>query len=98
MTEYNKTQNDYRDNCKKRIKRQLEITGRNVSDGEVEDLLENNKDPQVFTGNVYSFFILFFYFCVCLLAAIMCPGIFGGWSCRVAERFRKVFFLFLCYV
>ena len=52
MTDYNATQNAYRDNCKNRIKRQLEITGRHVSENEVEDMLENNQNGNIFTGNV----------------------------------------------
>ena len=54
MTDYNATQNDYRDRCKARIQRQLEITGRQVTDTELEDMLENSKDgsPAIFTGGV----------------------------------------------
>ena len=54
MTEYNTTQNDYRERCKARIQRQLEITGKQVSDNELEDMLENSKDgsPAIFTGGV----------------------------------------------
>lgn len=54
MTDYNVTQNDYRERCKARIQRQLEITGKQVSDNEIENLLENNKDgsPAIFTGGV----------------------------------------------
>lgn len=54
MTDYNTTQNDYRDRCKARIKRQLEITGRQVNDVELEDMLENSRDgsPAIFTGGV----------------------------------------------
>jgi len=59
MTDYNTTQNSYRDNCKNRIKRQLEITGRNVTENEVEDMLENNQNGNIFTGNVWNFFCNF---------------------------------------
>jgi len=54
MTEYNTTQNDYRERCKARIQRQLEITGKQVSDNELEDMLENSKDgsPAIFTGGI----------------------------------------------
>jgi len=54
MTEYNATQNDYRDRCKARIQRQLEITGKQVGDEELEDMLENSKDgsPAIFTGGI----------------------------------------------
>ncbi|XP_076809641.1 syntaxin-1A-like isoform X1 [Clavelina lepadiformis] len=54
MTDYNTTQNDYRERCKARIQRQLEITGRQVSDNELEDMLENSKEgsPAIFTGGI----------------------------------------------
>ena len=53
MTEYNRIQNDYRDRCKARIQRQLEITGRQVSDSEIEDMLENKDGAgAVFAGGV----------------------------------------------
>lgn len=55
MTDYNVTQNDYRERCKARIQRQLEITGKQVSDNEIESLLESNKDGSgagIFTGGV----------------------------------------------
>ena len=62
MGDYNKTQNDYRDRCKGRIQRQLEITGKQVTDKELEDMLETSKDgnPAIFTGGV-SFLTLMFY-------------------------------------
>merc|ERR1711881_701441 len=40
MTEYNRTQTDYRERCKSRIQRQLEITGRTTTNEELEDMLE----------------------------------------------------------
>nr|XP_009860972.1 syntaxin-1A-like isoform X2 [Ciona intestinalis]XP_018670600.1 syntaxin-1A-like isoform X2 [Ciona intestinalis] len=54
MTEYNATQNDYRERCKARIQRQLEITGKQVSDNEIEDMLERGKDGSsaIFTGGI----------------------------------------------
>lgn len=51
MTEYNRTQTDYRDRCKNRILRQLEITGRNTTDEELETMLEQD-NPAVFTQGV----------------------------------------------
>ncbi|VVC92681.1 unnamed protein product [Leptidea sinapis] len=48
MTEYNRTQTDYRDRCKNRILRQLEITGRATTDDELEAMLEQD-NPAVFT-------------------------------------------------
>ncbi|XP_065562114.1 syntaxin-1A-like isoform X2 [Artemia franciscana] len=51
MTEYNKTQTDYRERCKARILRQLEITGRQTTDQELEDMLEQG-NPSVFTQGI----------------------------------------------
>ncbi|GBP28002.1 Syntaxin-1A [Eumeta japonica] len=51
MTEYNRTQTDYRDRCKSRILRQLEITGRNTTDEELEDMLEKD-NLAVFTQGI----------------------------------------------
>ena len=51
MTEYNRTQNDYRERCKARIQRQLEITGRNTTDTELEDMLEQGNSA-VFTQGI----------------------------------------------
>ncbi|XP_057207535.1 syntaxin-1A isoform X2 [Triplophysa rosa] len=51
MCEYNATQSDYRERCKGRIQRQLEITGRNTSDVELESMLERD-NPSVFTSGV----------------------------------------------
>jgi len=53
MTEYNTTQNDYRDRCKARIQRQLEITGKQVDDQQLENMLENSDgSPAIFTGGI----------------------------------------------
>ncbi|XP_042870809.1 syntaxin-1A-like isoform X3 [Penaeus japonicus] len=51
MTEYNRTQTDYRERCKGRIQRQLEITGRNTTSEELEDMLEQG-NPAVFTQGI----------------------------------------------
>lgn len=51
MTEYNRTQTDYRERCKGRIKRQLEITGKNTTDKELEDMLEQGNSA-VFTQGI----------------------------------------------
>ncbi|KAF0309751.1 Syntaxin-1A [Amphibalanus amphitrite] len=51
MTEYNRTQTDYRERCKGRIKRQLEITGKDTTDKELEDMLEQG-NPAVFTQGI----------------------------------------------
>ena len=51
MTEYNRTQTDYRERCKGRIMRQLEITGRTTTSEEVEDMLEQG-NAAVFTQGI----------------------------------------------
>lgn len=51
MTEYNKTQTDYRDKCKATIQRQLEITGRTTSNEELEEMLEQG-NISVFTQDI----------------------------------------------
>lgn len=51
MTEYNATQSDYRERCKGRIQRQLEITGRNTTNEELETMLESN-NPSIFTSGI----------------------------------------------
>lgn len=52
MTEYNLTQTDFRERCKARIKRQLEITGRQTTDDELENMLEQD-NPAVFTQGIH---------------------------------------------
>ncbi|KAL2085092.1 hypothetical protein ACEWY4_018412 [Coilia grayii] len=51
MLEYNAVQSDYRQRCKTRILRQLEITGRNTTNDELENMLES-ENPAVFTTGV----------------------------------------------
>lgn len=51
MTEYNRTQTDYRERCKGRIQRQLEITGRTTTDTELENMLEQGNSA-VFTQGI----------------------------------------------
>ncbi|KAK9707843.1 SNARE domain, partial [Popillia japonica] len=51
MTEYNRTQTDYRERCKARIRRQLEITGRQTTNEELEEMLEQG-NPAVFTQGI----------------------------------------------
>ncbi|XP_065175622.1 syntaxin-1B-like [Sycon ciliatum] len=51
ISEYHQIQNQYRDRCKDRIQRQLEITGNDKSPEEVEDMLENG-DPGIFTQGI----------------------------------------------
>ncbi|GAV01089.1 hypothetical protein RvY_11857-2 [Ramazzottius varieornatus] len=53
MTEYNRTQTDYRERCKGRIKRQLEITGRATTNEKLEEMLETN-NPQIFTQGIIT--------------------------------------------
>lgn len=51
MSDYNTTQSDYREKCKARIKRQLEITGKTKTYEEVEEMLEGG-DPAIFTSDI----------------------------------------------
>ncbi|XP_031439928.1 syntaxin-1A [Clupea harengus] len=51
MSEYNATQSDYRERCKSRIQRQLEITGRNTTNDELESMLESD-NPAIFTSGI----------------------------------------------
>lgn len=51
MTDYNSTQTDYRERCKGRIQRQLEITGKSTTDAELEDMLESG-NPAIFTSGI----------------------------------------------
>lgn len=51
MNDYNQVQVAYRQKCKERIQRQLEITGRSVTEGEVEEMLESG-NPAVFTQGI----------------------------------------------
>lgn len=53
MTDYNKTQTDYRERCKARIQRQLEITGRSTTTEEVEEMLETG-NPAIFTQGIMT--------------------------------------------
>ncbi|KAL7977526.1 hypothetical protein Chor_009475, partial [Crotalus horridus] len=46
-----KTQSKYRDRCKDRIQRQLEITGRTTTNEELEDMLESGK-LAIFTDDI----------------------------------------------
>ncbi|XP_044312077.1 syntaxin-1A isoform X3 [Varanus komodoensis] len=51
MSEYNATQSDYRERCKGRIQRQLEITGRATTSEELEDMLESG-NPAIFSSGI----------------------------------------------
>lgn len=51
MTEYNRTQTDYRERCKARIQRQMEITGRTTTNEELENMLEQGTSA-VFTQGI----------------------------------------------
>ncbi|CAF3821641.1 unnamed protein product [Rotaria magnacalcarata] len=51
MNSYRNAEIEYRERCKARIQRQLEITGRSVTDGEVEEMLESG-NPAVFTQGI----------------------------------------------
>jgi len=47
MTSYNIVQQDHRRKCKERIRRQLEITGTQMDDEQVEEMLEKNQEGNV---------------------------------------------------
>ncbi|KAF1403420.1 Syntaxin-3, partial [Spheniscus magellanicus] len=49
MTKYNEAQVDFRERSKGRIQRQLEITGKNTTDEELEEMLESG-NPSIFTS------------------------------------------------
>lgn len=51
MNDYQLTQADYRDRCKARIQRQLEITGKVTTDDEIEDMIESG-NPAIFTRGI----------------------------------------------
>lgn len=51
ITDYQLTQADYRDRCKARIQRQLEITGRVTTDDEIEEMIESG-NPAIFTQGI----------------------------------------------
>ncbi|KAI6241000.1 T-SNARE coiled-coil-like proteiny domain-containing protein [Aphelenchoides fujianensis] len=49
MTDYNKTQTDYRERCKGRIQRQLDIAGRQVGDEDLEEMIESGNPGGIIT-------------------------------------------------
>ncbi|RWS04527.1 syntaxin-like protein, partial [Dinothrombium tinctorium] len=53
MTDYNKTQTDYRERCKARIQRQLEITGKSTTNEELEEMIESG-NPAIFTQGIMT--------------------------------------------
>lgn len=53
MQDYSKAQTDYRDANKQRIRRQMEIADRRITDEELEDMLESG-DPQIFTQSILA--------------------------------------------
>uniref|UniRef100_A0A3P8WIB8 Syntaxin 2 n=1 Tax=Cynoglossus semilaevis TaxID=244447 RepID=A0A3P8WIB8_CYNSE len=53
MTQYNETQVSFRERSKRRIQRQLEITGRVTTDEELEAMLESG-NPTIFTSDIIS--------------------------------------------
>lgn len=53
MNQYNTAQVDYRDGCKKRLQRQMEITGRATTNDELENMLESG-NPAIFTQGIIT--------------------------------------------
>ncbi|XP_068677805.1 syntaxin-1A-like isoform X2 [Montipora foliosa] len=51
MSDYYTAQSDYREKCKSRLQRQLEITGKTKTSDEVEEMLESG-DPAIFTSDI----------------------------------------------
>ncbi|XP_064392686.1 syntaxin-1A-like [Halichondria panicea] len=51
MEDYNGVQENYRDKNKDRIQKQLQYAGRNVTEDEVDDMLESD-NPQIFTQDL----------------------------------------------
>ncbi|XP_006815743.2 syntaxin-like [Saccoglossus kowalevskii] len=53
MTEYGNSQVEYREKCKGRIHRQLEITGQSTTDEEIEGMLEKG-NAAIFTSSIIA--------------------------------------------
>lgn len=51
--DYQLHQSTYRDKCKERIRRQLEITHRETNDDEIEEMIEQN-NPAIFTKDIIT--------------------------------------------
>ena len=51
MGEYNNIQEEYREKCKERIQRQLKYTGRQVTEDQVEEMIESN-NTAIFTQDI----------------------------------------------
>ncbi|KAK3866926.1 hypothetical protein Pcinc_027557, partial [Petrolisthes cinctipes] len=51
MKEFNIVQTDYGDKCKSRLKRQLDITGRSVTEDELDDMLESG-NVEIFSQGI----------------------------------------------
>jgi t-SNARE complex subunit (syntaxin) len=51
MNKYYELQSEHRDNCKGRIRRQMEIAGMKTSDDDLDRMLESG-NPQIFTQRV----------------------------------------------
>ncbi|CAL8086025.1 unnamed protein product [Calicophoron daubneyi] len=53
MNEYNQCQLDYRDKCKSRIQRKLNVAGYSCTESELDDMLEK-KNPEIFTQAIMA--------------------------------------------
>jgi len=53
MTDYNKTQTEYRERCKGRIQRQLDIAGKQVDSEQLEEMIESG-NPAIFTQGIIT--------------------------------------------
>ena len=52
MSRYNSAQNEFRDACKEKMRRQIEIMGENVDDQKLEEMLSSGESAPLFTGGI----------------------------------------------
>ena len=52
MSRYGQAQNEFRDACKEKMRRQIEIMGENVDDAKLEDMLSSGETAPLFAGGI----------------------------------------------
>lgn len=52
MSRYNSAQNEFRDACKEKMRRQIEIMGENVDDNKLEEMLSSGESAPLFAGGI----------------------------------------------
>ena len=52
MSIYNTAQNDFKDMCKEKMRRQMELMGDTVDDNRLEDILASGETAPIFTGGI----------------------------------------------